>query len=204
MLLTTLGLSLTSCPTRREEQTVREGHHQGCSSYLLPEAIDILEKNPVSNRYMVATNEPTLPSFCACGTNTFTVNKTKNEYSYVNEESCAPTWSDQVGRTKASAERKSFPIKLTIKGELSKDPRFPGNLRENAAVFGHSVFPLVPNYVFDIHKNASGDMDLVYTYACIGKFLRCGMYIKFVGCRTFLSCSRVVQGGSFLGNYGDH
>ena len=58
-------------------------------------------------------------------------------------------------------------ITLTIKGELSTDPSSPGSLRENVAVFNHSL-PMKPNYVFHVERDAQGALSRVYTYACLG------------------------------------
>ena len=77
--------------------------------------------------YMVATNEPTLPSFCVCGVNENTIDTAGGHYYYTNKDSCH-----------------GVPFSLDIKGDLSKDPEWPGDLRENAAVMNHTVGSLDP------------------------------------------------------------
>ena len=56
-----------------------------------------------------------------------------------------------------------------MKGELSKDPEWPGDIRENAAIFDHRIAPLVPNMLFHAVRDASGSITHAFTYACIGK-----------------------------------
>ena len=58
---------------------------------------------------------------------------------------------------------------IDIKGKLSDDPEWPGNLRENAALFNHTVLSLDPNYLFHIVRDSSGAISAAFTYACLGR-----------------------------------
>lgn len=104
--------------------------------------------------FMLATTEPTMPSFCRCGFNDVDVGSTT--YEYANHDSC---------------NEKTFHHNITIhiKGELSSDPKSPGELRENAALFNHTVRTLDPNYLFRVERDSKGRVEIVYTYACLGK-----------------------------------
>ena len=81
--------------------------------------------------YFLATNEPTIPSFCICGYNNFTVEKDIQKYEYSSNLIC-----------------RGSPFTIHIKGNLSKDSTSPGNLVENAEIHGHNIAPLVPNMIF--------------------------------------------------------
>jgi hypothetical protein len=111
--------------------------------------------------YMVATNEPTMPSFCRCGINEVVVNKAAGVYGYTNIDYC------DEGMLKRN-------ISLTIKGDLSKDPSTPGALHETAAFWNHTIGSLLPNYIFDVRRSSSGIIDTLFTYACLGKVLGFG------------------------------
>ena len=104
--------------------------------------------------FMLATTEPTMPSFCRCGYNDVEIGSTT--YQYANHDSC---------------NEKTFHHNITIhiKGELSSDPESPGALRENAALFNHTVGKLDPNYLFRVERDLKGRVEVVYTYACLGK-----------------------------------
>ena len=56
-----------------------------------------------------------------------------------------------------------------MKGVTSDDAEWPGNIRENASVADHRIAPLVPNMIFHIVHDRSGEVAYAYTYACIGK-----------------------------------
>jgi len=104
--------------------------------------------------YMIATTEPTMPTFCRCGYNDVTIGSTT--YEYANHDQC---------------NEKTFHHNITIhiKGELSSDPESPGDLRENAALFNHTVGKLDPNYLFRVERDSKGNIEVAYTYACLGK-----------------------------------
>jgi len=107
--------------------------------------------------YMLATNEPTMPSFCTCGVNNITVDKPALTYSYSNANLCFG---------------KDFTIHIA--GDLSKDAASPGDLHENAVILDHTLGKLLPNYVFRIERDetlASKPIVRAYTYACLGKIL---------------------------------
>ena len=103
--------------------------------------------------YLAATNEPTIPPICKCGVNNVTVDQDKGEYEYTCTLKCV----------------KPDHFSLTMKGEISKDPEWPGDLKENAAIFDHRIAPLVPNMLFHAVRDDSGNISHAYTYACIGK-----------------------------------
>ena len=102
--------------------------------------------------FMVATNEPTMPSFCKCGVNDVSIDEAAGSYSYTNSDSC-------YGKT----------VTLNLKGKLSNDPQSPGDLHETAAFFNHTIGQLVPNYVFRVERSSTGAIETLYTYACLGK-----------------------------------
>lgn len=104
--------------------------------------------------YLVATNEPTIPSFCTCGINTYRIHSNDGWYSYKNTDNC-------VG---------AINISVPIKGETSQDPASPGYLRENFGPFNHTIRNLDPNMIFEA-TYVDGVMDLAITYACISKRL---------------------------------
>lgn len=103
--------------------------------------------------YMIATNEPTLPSFCVCSVNDVQVHPSAGTYDYVNRDLCLGSKN----------------VTLHIKGKLSNDSATPGLLHETAAIFNHTVTKLLPNYIFDVHRDASGAISTALTYACLGQ-----------------------------------
>ncbi len=99
---------------------------------------------------MVATNEPTLPSFCTCSTNDVTVALSSGKYSYVNSNRC-------LGN----------PMTISIAGLLSHDPNKPGDLQENLDN-PLTQMSLKPNMVFHVIRDeVTGEVDVLFTYACI-------------------------------------
>jgi hypothetical protein len=127
---------------------------------------------------MVATSEPTLPSFCVCGTNLVNVQLGTGSYNYTNVDYCAHL--DQN-------------ISIHIRGKLSDDPSTPGFLHENAELLNHTVGKLDPNMIFHVNRQpeyeprqqrplaykikhqittshrTKSPIKEVFTYACIGK-----------------------------------
>ena len=61
-----------------------------------------------------------------------TVDKDAGEYKYTCSLACT----------------KPKHFSLTMKGELSKDAEWPGDIRENASIADHRIAPLVPNMIF--------------------------------------------------------
>ncbi|GMH96298.1 hypothetical protein TrST_g8475 [Triparma strigata] len=108
-----------------------------------------------STWYMIATNEPTLPSNCTCSINNVTVSPDSKTYSYTNLDSCFDTMD----------------IAIHIAGEISDPFGEPGYLMENAVVAGHQLTPLKPNYLFAVDRDEDGNEAVVYSYACLGKIL---------------------------------
>ena len=112
--------------------------------------------------FMIATNEPTLPSICVCGVNQIDVHPNTNGtvggwYHYTNHDLCG-----------TSSHR--FPFTVNIKGLLSNDTSTPGELHEQAEIDGHYLGKLDPNYMFHIEREANdGNITLIYSYACLGK-----------------------------------
>ena len=99
---------------------------------------------------MIATNEPTLPSFCTCSTNDVTVSVSTGKYSYINSNHC-------LGN----------PMTIGIAGLLSKDPSKPGDLQENLDN-PITQLSLKPNMVFHVIRDeATHEVDVLFTYACI-------------------------------------
>jgi len=100
--------------------------------------------------YLMGTSEPTLPSFCKCGTLQWFVDSdgAVKQYHYTMTAQCSVV---------------KFPA--TMKGE-SSDPKRPGLLKENLAVFNHSVAPYVPNMIFDVQTMDDGNV-VGFTYACL-------------------------------------
>lgn len=106
--------------------------------------------------YMVATTEPTLPSFCRCGVNEVRVRFAEGRYEYTNTDHC------ELGGFNRS-------VSLHIHGKLSTDPRSPGLLHENAALFNHTIGKLDANFIFRADRNAAAELTAVFTYACLGR-----------------------------------
>ena len=104
---------------------------------------------------MVASNEPTLPSFCVCGVNDVTVvtDAVTPYYAYTNTDMCMGTLN----------------ISLPIKGVLSDDPSAPGLLMENVDIHNRTVGSLDPNMIFHVTRDESGALDVAFTYACLGR-----------------------------------
>ena len=99
---------------------------------------------------MIATNEPTLPSFCTCSTNDVTVSVSTGKYSYINSNKC-------LGN----------PMTISIAGLLSDDPNKPGDLRENLDN-PITQLSLKPNMVFHVIRDEqTHKVDVLFTYACI-------------------------------------
>ncbi|GMI33110.1 hypothetical protein TrCOL_g9407 [Triparma columacea] len=101
--------------------------------------------------YMVATNEPTLPPICTCGINNITVSDDELTYEYTNTDIC---------------QGLKEPFQIHIGGEINGE--FPGNMKENAIIHNHQLKNLDPNMVFHVERDGNKDLDVVYTYACLG------------------------------------
>jgi len=95
--------------------------------------------------YQVATNEPTMPSFCTCGTLNWTVTS-------------PTTFSDGF-----SSKCGGLPLHLPLEGTLSSNASAPGFLHE-----GPSMSLLVPNMVFYVQDA----YQFAAVYSCVywGKF----------------------------------
>eukprot|EP00039_Didymoeca_costata_P021002 m.343071 g.343071 ORF g.343071 m.343071 type:complete len:212 (+) comp22312_c0_seq1:87-722(+) len=109
--------------------------------------------------YMIATTEPTQPSFCVCGKNVVYIHKNESGaggwYNYTNIANC-----------------KGIHMRVPIKGVLSSDPSSPGALKENFELMNHTVGGLDPNYIFHLDRDpTTKEIMRVYTYACLGRIL---------------------------------
>ena len=103
--------------------------------------------------YLLATTEPTLPTFCKCGMNNVSLHFSSGEYTYTSTNICG----------------KSLPISVRIKGKLSDDPSSPGLLHEQAAIFNHTMAPLDPYFIFRVGRSSSGSLETIFSYACLGR-----------------------------------
>ena len=136
------------------------------TNYTCPKYLDIQQPSVFQGKfdpnelngtwYMIATNEPTLPSFCKCGINTMDIHKNTNNtiggwYHYTSRDIC------------------EIPISVNIKGKLSTNASTPGLLHENADIAGHIIGKLDPNYFFHVDRDNDGKISVVYSYACLGK-----------------------------------
>jgi len=103
--------------------------------------------------YMLATNEPTIPSFCTCGRSTWHLDSDGpvKEYHYGLVTKC-------LGKDAPA---------FTMKGE-ARDLKRPGDLAENMEFFNHSVAPYVPDMIFDVQQLPDGNI-IAFNYACITK-----------------------------------
>ena len=86
--------------------------------------------------FMIATTEPTQPSFCICGINNYTIHKRVPPaiggwYFYTNTASCL-----------------NHTVTVPIKGSLSQNASTPGLLHENLDVLNHTVGGEDPNFIF--------------------------------------------------------
>merc|ERR1712188_62710 len=128
-----------------------------CIAFTCPDYADIRQPSVDQDKFdieefagewfMLATTEPTMPSFCVCGVNNVTVDKPAMAYSYTNTDDC-------LGKK----------VTLHIKGDLSTDITSPGLLHENAALFNHTIGKLDPNMVFHVevsHGNCGDGVCLI-------------------------------------------
>lgn len=100
--------------------------------------------------YVVATSEPTLPSFCTCPVLKWFVDSdgAVKQYHYTSVAECA-----------------GVNFSATMRGE-ARDPQHPGLLTENMELFNHSVAPYVPNMIYDVQTMPDGNV-VGFTYACL-------------------------------------
>jgi hypothetical protein len=99
---------------------------------------------------MIGTNEPTIPPICNCPINDFTIDVDGGKYSYVNHLTC-----EAVGH-----------MNFNVDGVLSEDDTKPGDIKEHAK---YSPLSYKPNMVFHVVRDETGELEVVYTYACITK-----------------------------------
>ena len=113
--------------------------------------------------YAIATNEPTIPSFCGCTTLNFTM---------LNVDQKGRAWYQYTATTKCPG---STTFSATMKGwSNSSSEDESGFLHENAALFNRTILPLLPNMVLE------STADSVTTYACIGTPLHLFGFTKIV------------------------
>jgi hypothetical protein len=104
--------------------------------------------------YLLATNEPTLPSFCTCGLIAWHLDSDKPVAAYHYDMASKCFGHDS-------------PVNFTMKGE-ARDPKRPGLLSENMAFFNHSIAPFVPNMIMDVEELPDGNT-IGFNYACLTK-----------------------------------
>ena len=93
--------------------------------------------------FVVATNEPTLPSFCTCTTLNFTM---------LNVDQQGRSWYRYTATTRCAGR----PFSMTMKGWSNASSPEPGLFHENAALFNKTIPDLVPNMVIDYDGDVSG------------------------------------------------
>jgi len=65
--------------------------------------------------------------------------------------------------------KKHTNITLTIGGDLSYDPTSPGILHEGFVIDNKTVTPKSPNMLFNVERDAKGELTFMHFYACLGK-----------------------------------
>lgn len=87
--------------------------------------------------------------------NIFQVHIESGTYNYVNTDRCV-----------------AVNVSVPIKGILSNDSATPGLLLENFGPWNSTHgLPYLPNMIFDVRRNASGTIDVAFSYACLGRIL---------------------------------
>jgi len=106
--------------------------------------------------YLLATTEPTIPSYCDCIREDWTVYE--ESYKYDSSSSCEALHTDMN-------------FTFHCKGNFKKDSDSPGSLMENAAMWNRTMLPEVPNMIFNvIYGKDHTDIIFAETYACLGTF----------------------------------
>eukprot|EP00441_Pelagodinium_beii_P022298 CAMPEP_0197675762 /NCGR_PEP_ID=MMETSP1338-20131121/85553_1 /TAXON_ID=43686 ORGANISM="Pelagodinium beii, Strain RCC1491" /NCGR_SAMPLE_ID=MMETSP1338 /ASSEMBLY_ACC=CAM_ASM_000754 /LENGTH=123 /DNA_ID=CAMNT_0043256353 /DNA_START=40 /DNA_END=411 /DNA_ORIENTATION=- len=59
---------------------------------------------------------------------------------------------------------------VSVGGDLSSDAASPGLLHEGFKVLNRTVTRKNPTMLFDIRRNAQGEIDLMHFYACLPNF----------------------------------
>jgi len=106
--------------------------------------------------YLMATTEPTT-RFCLCNVMNFSI--FTKAYTYTD------TCFQDVPHTTPTN------ITLSIGGDLSYDPKSPGIFHEGFKLWNHTVTAKKPNMLFDIKRNAKGEVIMMHFYACLGKLI---------------------------------
>lgn len=117
--------------------------------------------NMTGDWYVLATSEPTLPPFCACAKETWSVTEYQPVMKY--------QWDFA---TKCLGLK--FNIRMT--GE-SRDLTQPGDLMENAAILGHRIMPLTPELIYD-HVVLPDGNQVVFHYTCLDEPTRKLLRVK--------------------------
>ena len=61
-------------------------------------------------------------------------------------------------------------VSIPIKGKLSPSPATPGMLREDFAPWNSTHgLPYLPNMVFHVQRDSESALEVVFTYACLGR-----------------------------------
>ena len=131
------------------------------AAYTCPTYADVAQPSMASFKlpdfagewYVLATNEPTLPSFCGCTTLNVSMlgvdkhDASKQWYSYAATTRCPPL---------------NTPITATMKGWSNASSGEAGLLHENMALFNKTIPGLVPNMLLELENGTAA------SYACIG------------------------------------
>mmetsp|Transcript_28688 Transcript_28688/g.52246 ORF Transcript_28688/g.52246 Transcript_28688/m.52246 type:complete len:242 (+) Transcript_28688:72-797(+) len=141
------------------------------SEHTCPAYADLAEASVAADRFdmsmlqgidwlMVATTEPTIPTFCEC---------TLLRYS-VHENGASPGgWYNYSANTSCGIAGYHVRIAAPLMGVLSDDPHTPGLLHETFGLFNHTLGPPDPNYVFRVeYSRTGGQIVAFHTYACLG------------------------------------
>lgn len=74
-----------------------------------------------------------------------------------------------------------------------------GNMKENAIIHNHQLKNLDPNMVFHVERDGNKDLDVVYTYACLGHGLFSFNVLAKTSTRTTLEIESMIAEVSFGG-----
>lgn len=89
----------------------------------------------------------------------YTISESTGKYKYTDtcfqDLSSKKTWNNQT---------------LTLGGDLSKNASSPGVLHEGFVIAGHGILEK-PNYLFNVVRDSSGQLQEMHFYACLGKLV---------------------------------
>ena len=136
---------------------VRKPQYQ-CPSYgnIISDKMSLFNISKMSGVwYMLATTEPTMPSFCSCGVLNYQIEQTW--YSYNGSFICSPynLWTNTIN--------------VTIKGELSSNDNTNGFLHETISIYNQTIGPLLPYMIFDYLLDEKDELHMIRSYACVNE-----------------------------------